>query len=104
MFVVFLCCYLAAGFKKMKRIKAFVNELMCDASDATMAAKSDRDHTFRFSYFSFSFRERWNAANVRRGEKAEEYEQNDSLIVVKTKKKTKKTKKLIQRPYLEQSA
>lgn len=70
-----------------------------------MAAKSDRDYVrIQFSSFSFSFRERWNAANVRRGEKAEEYEQNDSLIVVKTKKKTKKTKKLIQRPYLEQSA
>jgi len=36
-------CHLAAGFKKMKRIKAFVNELMRDSSDAKMAAKSDRD-------------------------------------------------------------
>lgn len=36
-------CHLAAGFKKMKRMKAFVNELMRDSSDAKMAAKSDRD-------------------------------------------------------------
>ena len=35
----FLCCYLAAGFKKMKRIKAFVNELMCDSSDAKWRQK-----------------------------------------------------------------
>ena len=43
-----------------------------------------------------------------RVEKAEEWEQHCSLIivVVKTKKTTKKTtkKKLMQRPYLEQSA
>lgn len=44
----FLCCYLAAGFKKMKRMKAFVNELMCDASDAKWRQKVI-GITFRFN-------------------------------------------------------
>ena len=32
-------CYLAGFIKKKKRIKAFVNELMCDSSDAKWRQK-----------------------------------------------------------------
>jgi hypothetical protein len=50
-----------AGFiEKMKRMKAFVNELMRDASDATRRQKVigiTRSDSILFQ-FSFSFRER----------------------------------------------
>lgn len=52
--LLFLCCYLAAGFIKMKRMKAFVNELMCDSSDAKWRQKVI-GITFRFNSLSILF-------------------------------------------------
>lgn len=102
-----VCCDLAGFIEKMKRMKAFVNELMRDASDATRRQKVigiTRSDSILFQ-FSFSFRERWNA--FPRAWKKQKNENNTTLffiIVVKTKKTTKKTtkKKLMQRrAYLE---
>ena len=80
----------------MKRMKAFVNELMRDASDATRRQKVigiTRSDSILFQ-FSFSFRERWRA--FPRAWKKQKNENNTTLffiIVVKTKKTTKKTTK-----------
>ena len=55
-----VCCDLAGFIEKMKRMKAFVNELMRDASDATRRQKVigiTRSDSILFQ-FSFSFRER----------------------------------------------
>lgn len=84
-----------AGFiEKMKRMKAFVNELMRDASDATRRRQKvigiTRSDSILFQ-FSFSFRERWNA--FPRAWKKQKNENNTFIIVVKTKKTTKKTTK-----------
>jgi hypothetical protein len=68
-----VCRYLAGFIEKMKRMKAFVNELMRDASDATRRQKVigiTRSDSILFQC-SFSFRERWNG-RFTRVEKAEE--------------------------------
>ena len=53
-----VCCDLAGFIEKMKRMKAFVNELMRDASDATRRQKVI-GITHVPIQFSFSFRERF---------------------------------------------
>lgn len=89
-----VCRYLAGFIEKMKRMKAFVNELMRDASDATRRRQKvigiTRSDSILFQ-FSFSFRERWNA--FPRAWKKQKNENNTFIIVVKTKKTTKKTTK-----------
>jgi len=90
-----VCRYLAGFIEKMKRMKAFVNELMRDASDATRRQKViigiTRSDSILFQC-SFSFRERWNGA-FQRAWKKQKNENNTFIIVVKTKKTTKKTTK-----------
>ena len=66
-----MCCDLAGFIEKMKRMKAFVNELMRDASDATRRQKVIG--IVRFSSFSSLFlSERDGTPQTFAREKAEE--------------------------------
>ena len=88
-----MCCDLAGFIEKMKRMKAFVNELMRDASDATRRQKVIGITRSDSILFLFQ-REILNAFRARgKSRRMRTTPPLFFIIVVKTKKTTKKTTK-----------